>query len=60
MTYKKHSIQAWESPIQRVYVIDGDTSTAYWSISDAKRAINGEPILFQPCSIDPTFFKPIV
>lgn len=40
--YKGHVIETTESPMQVVYVVDGDREHAYWSIADAKRAINGK------------------
>lgn len=49
--YKGHTIETTESPIQIVYVVDGDREHAYWSIADAKRAINGQETKFYPTDI---------
>lgn len=49
--YKGHFIQTTESPIQIVYVVDGDLEHAYWSIADAKRAINGKELKYLPVDV---------
>jgi len=46
MAYKGHRIETTESPMQIVYVVDGDREHAYWSIADAKRAINGKELKY--------------
>lgn len=51
VTYKGHKIDKVESLLQIVYVIDGETKKAYWSMSDAKRAINGKANIFLPVDI---------
>lgn len=51
IAYKGHRIETTESPIQIVYVVDGDRERAYWSIADAKRAINGQELKFVPVDI---------
>lgn len=51
IAYKGHRIETTESPIQTVYVVDGDRERAYWSIADAKRAINGQELKFVPVDI---------
>ena len=52
MKYKGHNIVKFESMLQIVYVVDGDEAKAYWSLTDAKRAINGKPVLFEPVNIE--------
>ena len=49
--YKGHFIQTTESPMQTVYVVDGDLEHAYWSIADAKRAINGNELKYSPVDV---------
>ena len=44
--YKGHRIETTESPMQVVFVVDGDREHAYWSIADAKRAINGKQLKY--------------
>lgn len=51
IAYKGHKIETTESPIQIVYVVDGDRERAYWSIADAKRAINGQELKSVPVDI---------
>lgn len=53
--YKGHFIQKTESPMQIVFVVDGDLKHAYWSIADAKRAINGKPTKSVPVDIEHWF-----
>lgn len=49
--YKGHIIATTESPIQVVYVVDGNREHAYWSIADAKRAINGQELKSFPVDV---------
>ena len=49
--YKGHFIQTTESPMQIVYVVDGDLEHAYWSVADAKRAINGKELKYLPVDV---------
>lgn len=51
MAYKGHRIETTESPMQIVYVVDGDREHAYWSIADAKRAINGKELKCLPVDV---------
>lgn len=51
MAYKGHRIDTTESPMQIVYVVDGDREHAYWSVADAKRAINGKELKSLPVDI---------
>lgn len=41
-TYKGHKIDKVESPMQRFFVVDNDLAHAWWSMSDAKKSINGQ------------------
>jgi len=49
--YKGHKIETTESPMQIVYVVDGQRENAYWSMADAKRAINGQSLTYYPTDI---------
>lgn len=51
MPYKGHRIETTESPLQIVYVVDGDREHAYWSVADAKRAINGKELKYLPVDV---------
>lgn len=51
MAYKGHRIDTTESPMQIVYVVDGDREHAYRSIADAKRAINGKELKYLPVDV---------
>ena len=51
MVYKGHRIVTTESPMQIVYVVDGDREHAYWSVADAKRAINGKELKYLPVDV---------
>lgn len=51
MAYKGHRIETTESPMQIVYVVNGDREHAYWSIADAKRAINGKELKSLPVDV---------
>lgn len=51
MAYKGHRIDTTESPMQIVYVVDGDREHAYWSVADAKRAINGKELKSLPVDV---------
>ena len=51
MHYKNHKIETVESPMQIVYMIDGDREHCYWSVADAKRAINNQPFKYYPVDI---------
>ena len=51
MVYKGHRIETTESPMQIVYVVDGDLEHAYWSVADAKRAINGKELKYLPVDV---------
>lgn len=51
IVYKGHFIQTTESPMQIVYVVDGDLEHAYWSVADAKRAINGKELKYLPVDV---------
>lgn len=50
-SYKGHSIEKAESPIQEVYVVDGDLKNAYWSMADARREINGKELKCYPVDV---------
>lgn len=49
--YKGHEIATTESPMQIVYVVDGDREHAYWSVADARRAINGQQLKYYPVDV---------
>lgn len=49
--YKGHTIEVAESPIQIFFVVDGNRAAALWSIADAKRSINGQPLVSLPVDI---------
>lgn len=49
--YKGHEIAHVETYFQAFFVIDGDLLHAYWSMADAKRAINGHSLSYEPVSI---------
>lgn len=49
--YKGHRIETTESPMQIVFVVNGDREHAYWSIADAKRAINGKEVKYLPVDV---------
>ena len=49
--YKGHRIETTESPMQIVYVVDGDREHAYWSVAAAKRAINGKELKYLPADV---------
>lgn len=51
MAYKGHRIETTESPMQIVYVVDGDLEHAYWSMADARRAIRGDELKFYPVDV---------
>lgn len=51
ISYKGHKIEQVESPVQIFFTVDGCLTTAYWSIADAKRAINGVLTKSQPVDI---------
>ena len=51
ISYKGHTIEQVESPMQTVFVVDGDRERAYWSVADAKRAINGKELTFFPVDV---------
>lgn len=55
--YKGHRIETVEDPaqIQILFVVDGDTEHAYWSMADAKRAINGKCLKFYAVDIQSWF-----
>lgn len=44
--YKGHRIETVESPLQVVYMVDGQRDRCFWSVADAKRAINCQPTKF--------------
>lgn len=46
VTYKGHTIETVESPMQIVYMVDGHKERCFWSVADAKRAINCQPTKF--------------
>lgn len=50
-SYKGHSIEKAESPLQEVYIVDGDLELAYWSMADARRAINGKELKYYPVDV---------
>ena len=50
--YNGHRIERVESPMQIVFVVDGDRKNAYWSMADAKRAINGCLLKYFPVDIE--------
>ena len=50
-TYKGHTIEKTESPIQIFFVVDGNRAAAFWSISDCKRSINGQQTNSLPVDI---------
>ena len=49
--YKGHRIETVESPIQVVYMVDGNRERCFWSVADAKRDINWKPTKFLPVDI---------
>lgn len=53
--YKGHRIETVESPLQVVYVVDGDRKRGYWSMADAKRSINGKAIIYEPADVNSWF-----
>lgn len=50
-SYKGHSIEKAESSLQEVYIVDGDRKRAYWSMADARRAINGVELKYYPVDV---------
>ena len=50
-TYKGHTIEVTESPIQIFFVVDGNRAAALWSLADAKRSINDQPLVSLPVDI---------
>lgn len=50
-TYKGHTIEQVDSPMQTVYCVDGDYSRGWWSMADAKRVIRGEAFKFYPADV---------
>lgn len=54
-TYKGHTIEKVESPLQIVYVVDGDRERACWSMADAKRLITGKELTYEPVNINNWF-----
>lgn len=51
-TYKGHIISVMESAFgQTFFVVDTNLTSAYWSISEAKRAINGKALNYEPVDI---------
>lgn len=54
-TYKGHRIERVESPLQVVYVVDGNRARGYWSMSDAKRSVNGKVIIYEPADVNSWF-----
>lgn len=53
--YKGHRIETVESPMQIVYMVDGHRERCFWSIADAKRAINCQPTKFYSVDIQHWF-----
>ena len=51
ISYKGHEVARVESPLQVFFVVDGDYSNDYWSMADAKRAINGQGTVSLPVDI---------
>ena len=49
--YKGHRIDTVESPMQVVYMVDGRAEACYWSIADAKRAINAQQTKSLPVDV---------
>ena len=49
--YYGHRIEKVENPIQEVFVVDGDMSTAYWSMADARRSIKGDELKYCPVDV---------
>lgn len=55
VNYKGHKIETTESPLQIVYVVDGNRKSAYWSMADAKRAINGVATKYNSTDVNSWF-----
>lgn len=51
VAYKGHRIDTVESPMQIVYMIDGNESACYWSMADARRAVNSKPTVYCPVDV---------
>lgn len=54
-TYKGHKIETVESPLQIVYIVDGERTNGYWSMADAKRFINGKATIYEPANVNSWF-----
>ena len=50
-SYYGHRIEKVESPLQEVYIVDGDREHAYWSMVDARRAIKGGELKYCPVDV---------
>ena len=50
-SYKGHTIERTESPIQIFFVVDKNLAEALWSLADAKRFINKTALVSQPVDI---------
>lgn len=51
ITYKGRKIETAETPMQIVYIVDGDREHALWSVADAKRYIRGEQTKYFPVDV---------
>ena len=51
IAYKGHRIDTVESPMQIVYMIDGNAAACYWSMADARRAVNAQQTKFFPVDV---------
>lgn len=54
-TYKGNKIETVENPVQIVFVVNSDKAHALWSIADAKRYINGQPLKYYPVDVTSWF-----
>lgn len=50
-SYKGHTIERTETPVQIFFVVDGNLAAALWSVADAKRSINGQQLVSLPVDI---------
>lgn len=51
-SFRGHKIDKVRTPFnQEFFVVDGDKGTAYWSLTDACRALKGEAVKYEPVDI---------
>lgn len=51
LIYKRHKIDKAESHLQTFFIVDDKLEAAYWSVADAKRAVNGQPLKYEAVDI---------